>query len=60
MQDRIPTVLQSELNPDRLVVIESPSRDNAQAFLTDSEAPALFAIVYQTITSILLLFDGGE
>jgi uncharacterized protein (DUF1330 family) len=60
VQGRIPTVLKSEFNPNRLAVIEFPSRDNAQAFLADSEAPILFAIVYQTTTSTLLLFDGAN
>ncbi len=60
MQGRIPTVLESEFNPNRLAVIEFSSRDNAQALLADSEAPRLLAIVYQRTTRTLLLVDGAN
>ncbi|MFT7471479.1 MAG: hypothetical protein ACI8XU_001375 [Kiritimatiellia bacterium] len=60
VQGQIPTVLEGDWKPDRLVVIEFPSRDNAKAFLADPEAQTLFAIRHQATTSKLLLVDGTE
>jgi len=60
VQWQIPTVLEVDWKPDRLVVIEFPSRDNAKSFVADSEAQALFAILHQATTSKMLLVDGTE
>jgi uncharacterized protein (DUF1330 family) len=60
VQGQIPTVLEGDWKPDRLVVIEFPSRDNAKAFLADPEAQTLFAIRHRATTSKLLLVDGTE
>ena len=59
VQGQIPTVLEGDWKPDRLVIINFPSRDNAKAFLADSEAQTLFAIRHQSTTSRLLLVDGN-
>ncbi|MEX0962449.1 MAG: DUF1330 domain-containing protein [Pseudohongiellaceae bacterium] len=59
VQGQIPTVLEGEWKPERLVVIEFPSRDNAKSFLADPEAQALFAIRHRSTTSRMLLVDGA-
>ncbi len=58
VQGQIPTTLEGDWKPDRLVIIEFPSRDNAKAFLADPEAQSLFAIRHQSTTSRMLLVDG--
>ena len=60
VQGQVPTVVEGDWMPDRLVVIEFPSRDNAKAFLADPEAQVLFAIRHQATTSKLLLVDGTD
>ena len=44
--------------PERMVIIEFPARDNAQAFLADPEIQDLFKVRHQTTTSRLVLADG--
>lgn len=53
-----PTVMEGDWKPDRVVVIEFPSRDNARAFLNDPDAQNLFEIRHRTTTSKVLLVDG--
>ena len=53
-----PTVMEGDWAPDRLVILEFPARENAQAFLADPEAQALFAVRHTTTTSKLVLVDG--
>lgn len=60
VQGQIPTVLEGDWKPDRLVVIEFPSRENAKEFLADPETQALFAIRHRSTTSQLLLVDGTD
>jgi uncharacterized protein (DUF1330 family) len=60
VQGQIPTVLEGDWKPDRLVVIEFPSRDNEKAFLADPEAQALFVIRHKATISKLLLVDGTQ
>ncbi len=60
VQGQIPTVLEGDWKPDRLVIIEFPSRDNAKEFLADPEAQTLFAIRHKSTTSRLVLVDGTE
>ncbi|WP_374469144.1 DUF1330 domain-containing protein [Phenylobacterium sp.] len=55
-----PTVMEGDWAPERLVVLEFPSRQGAQAFLADPEAQPLFAIRHATTTSRLVLVDGCE
>jgi len=59
VQGQIPTVLEGDWKPERLVVIEFPSRDNAKEFLADPEAQALFAPRQRSTTSRMLLVDGS-
>jgi uncharacterized protein (DUF1330 family) len=53
-----PTVIEGEWRPDRVVVIEFPTREEAEAFLNDPDCRALFEIRHATTTSKLLLVDG--
>ena len=59
VQGQIPTVLEGDWKPDRLVIIEFPSRENAKEFLADPEAQSLFAIRHRSTTSRLILVDGS-
>ena len=53
-----PMVLEGDWEPARIVVIEFPSRDNAESFLNDPDASVLFDIRQNSTTSKLLLVDG--
>jgi uncharacterized protein (DUF1330 family) len=53
-----PTVMEGDWAPERMVILEFPSREDAQAFLVDPEAQALFAIRHRTTVSKLVLVDG--
>ena len=53
-----PTPIEGDWKPERLVIIESPERENAEAFLSDPEIQELFKVRHETTTSRLLLADG--
>lgn len=53
-----PTVMEGNWAPQRMVILEFPSRGNAMAFLADPEARSLFAIRHGTTVSKLVLVDG--
>ena len=53
-----PTTIEGDWTPDRMVIIEFPKRDNAEAFLGDSEIQELFKVRHETATSKLVLVDG--
>lgn len=53
-----PLPLEGEWDHARLVIIEFPSRADAEALLSDPEAQKLFAIRHATTTGRLLLADG--
>lgn len=53
-----PTVMEGEWAPERMVILEFPCRENAKAFLDDSEAQALFGVRHRTTNSKLVLVDG--
>ena len=55
-----PEIMEGDWAPERLVVLEFPSRDAAKAFLADPEAQPLFAIRHATTTSRLVLIDGCD
>lgn len=44
--------------PQRLVVIEFPSKENAKGFLNDSDAQSIFALRHKSTTSKLVLVEG--
>jgi uncharacterized protein (DUF1330 family) len=53
-----PTVIEGDWAPERMVILEFPSRGNAEAFLADPGAQALFAVRHRTTLSKLVLVDG--
>lgn len=50
--------IESDWKPERVVVIEFPSRENAQAFLSDPDVKDLFAIRHASTISKIILVDG--
>jgi len=58
VQGEVPTVVEGNWNPERVIVIEFPSRERANAFLHDPEAESLFALRHETTTSKVILVDG--
>jgi len=53
-----PTVMEGDWAPERMVILEFPSREQARAFLADPEAQELFALRHRTTVSKLVLVDG--
>jgi uncharacterized protein (DUF1330 family) len=53
-----PTAIEGNWTPERLVIIEFPERESAQAFLDDPDIQDLFRLRHATTTSKLLLADG--
>ncbi len=53
-----PTIIEGDWKPERLVIIEFPERQNAEAFLADPEIQDLFKVRHETTTSKLVLADG--
>ena len=53
-----PTTIEGNWNPERMVIIEFPARENAEAFLSDPEIQDLFKVRHATTTSKLVLADG--
>jgi uncharacterized protein (DUF1330 family) len=50
--------IEGDWKPQRLVVIEFPSKENAQEFLKDPDAQPVFAIRHKSTTSKLILVEG--
>jgi len=55
-----PTVIEGDWTPERMVILEFPSREAAQAFLADPDAQPLFQLRNRTTNSKLVLVDGCE
>ncbi|MGY8662334.1 DUF1330 domain-containing protein [Bradyrhizobium sp. UFLA05-109] len=53
-----PTTIEGDWTPERLVIIEFPERESAEAFLSDPEIQELFKVRHAATTSRLLLADG--
>lgn len=53
-----PTVMEGDWRPERLVVLEFPTRGDAKAFLADPDCQHLFRIRHATTTSRLVLVEG--
>jgi len=53
-----PDVMEGDWKPERVVVIEFPSKNNAREFLQDPDAQTLFTLRHKTTTSQLILVDG--
>ena len=58
VQGAQPTTIEGDWKPDRLVIIEFPDREKAEAFLGDREIQDLFKLRHATTTSKLVLADG--
>ena len=50
--------MEGDWRPERMVILEFPSRATAEAFLKDPEAQALFELRHRTTDSKLVLVDG--
>ncbi|BCD95899.1 DUF1330 domain-containing protein [Marinagarivorans cellulosilyticus] len=55
-----PTVMEGDWQPSRVVVLEFPSKEHAQSFLSDPEAQPLFALRHSSTTSHVILVEGCE
>ena len=53
-----PTIIEGDWKPDRMVILEFPEREKAEAFLADPEIKDLFKVRHDTTTSKLVLVDG--
>ena len=53
-----PTTIEGDWKPERMVIIEFPAREKAEAFLGDPEIQDLFKVRHTTTTSKLVLADG--
>jgi uncharacterized protein (DUF1330 family) len=53
-----PTTIEGDWKPERMVIIEFPEREKAEAFLSDPEIQVLFKVRHDTTTSRLVLADG--
>jgi uncharacterized protein (DUF1330 family) len=53
-----PTPVEGDWTPERMVIIEFPSRENAEGFLSDPDIQDLFRIRHKTTISRLVLVDG--
>jgi uncharacterized protein (DUF1330 family) len=53
-----PMPIEGDWKPKRMVIIEFPEREKAEAFLNDPEIQDLFKVRHDTTTSKLVLVDG--
>lgn len=58
VQGTEPTTIEGDWKPERMVILEFPEREKAEAFLSDPEIQGLFKIRHDTTTSKLVLVDG--
>lgn len=58
VQGVVPTPIEGDWTPERMVIIEFPDRRNAEAFLGDPDIQDLFKLRHATTTSRLVLADG--
>ncbi|WP_421736539.1 DUF1330 domain-containing protein [Caulobacter sp.] len=60
VQGAEPTVMEGGWAPERMVILQFPSRQHAKAFLDDPDAQALFDLRHRTTDSKLVLVDGCD
>ncbi|CAN5267585.1 DUF1330 domain-containing protein [soil metagenome] len=60
VQGAKPESVEGDWAPQRMVILEFPSRAAAKAFLDDPEAQSLFALRHDTTDSRLVLVDGCD
>ena len=58
VQGAQPTPIEGDWEPERMVIIEFPERDKAEAFLSDPDIQDLFKIRHATTTGRLVLVEG--
>ena len=58
VQGVVPEIMEGEWAPERLVILEFPSTENAKEFLADPEAQDLFSLRHDTTDSQLILAEG--
>jgi uncharacterized protein (DUF1330 family) len=58
VQGVVPTIIEGDWKPERMVIIEFPDRARVEAFLGDPEIQDLFKVRHDTTTSKLVLVDG--
>ena len=58
VQGAPPTPVEGDWTPERMVIIEFASRQNAEAFLSDPDIQDLFKVRHKTTSSRLVLVDG--
>src|ERR1044072_6477326 len=58
VQGAQPTAIEGDWKPDRMVILEFPPREQAEAFLDDREIQDLIRLRHDTTTSRLVLVDG--
>jgi uncharacterized protein (DUF1330 family) len=58
VQGTVPKPIEGDWRPERMVIIEFPERENAEAFLGDPDIRDLFKVRHSTTTSRLVLADG--
>jgi uncharacterized protein (DUF1330 family) len=60
VQGAEPRPIEGDWSPERMVIIEFPTRQKAEQFLDDPEFQELAKIRHMTTTSKLVLVDGSE
>lgn len=58
VRGEVPTVVEGDWSPQRVVILEFPTKQNAEQFLTDPDSQYLFKIRHQNTISKLILLDG--
>jgi uncharacterized protein (DUF1330 family) len=58
VQGAVPEIIEGDWRPDRVVILQFPSKEKAREFLDDPEAQSLFAIRHKSTTSKLILAEG--
>lgn len=58
VQGVVPEQMEGDWLPERLVILEFPSTQNARQFLDDPDAQALFSLRKSTTNSKLILAQG--
>ena len=53
-----PTAIEGDWKPERMVILEFPAREKADAFLGDPDIQDLFKVRHATTTGKLVLVDG--
>ena len=59
VQGAVPTPIEGDWSPERMVIIEFPSKPRAEAFLADPGFQQLAKVRHQTTLSRLVLVDGN-